>query len=53
MRLAKTLALLLGTLVTINLWWRRQSRHRSLPCPTWLSGGLESPLTEKLIRGQS
>ena len=52
-RPARTLALLLGALVTINLWWRWQSRRRSLPCPTWLAGGLESPLMDRLAGTQT
>ena len=52
MRTAKTLALLLGALLTINVWWRWQSRRRSLPCPTWLAGSLESPLMDNLIGTQ-
>jgi len=52
MRTAKILALLLGALVTINVWWRRQSRRRSLPCPTWLAGSLASPLADRVIGTQ-
>ena len=52
MKTTKIFALLLGVLVLINIWWRRQSRRRSLPCPTWLAGGLESPLADKIIGTQ-
>jgi ubiquinone/menaquinone biosynthesis C-methylase UbiE len=32
-----------------SLWWRWASRRRSLPCPTWLASGLESPLMDYLM----
>lgn len=44
----RTVGLLLFGLVAINLWWRWMSRRRSLPCPTWLAGSLESPLMDKI-----
>jgi len=52
MSAARIFALLLGALVLINVWWRRQSRRRSLPCPTWLAGSLTSPLMDKVIGTQ-
>ena len=52
MTFLRTIGLFLLVLATVNLWWRWQSRRRSLPCPTWLAGGLESPLMEKLMGTQ-
>lgn len=49
----KTTILLLFSLVVVNLWWRWESRRLSLLCPTWLAGGLESPLMDKLIGTQA
>jgi ubiquinone/menaquinone biosynthesis C-methylase UbiE len=28
------------------LWWRRESRRRNLPCPSWLAWLLENPLMD-------
>jgi ubiquinone/menaquinone biosynthesis C-methylase UbiE len=47
--LLKTIGLLLLTVVSVNLWWRWASRRRSLPCPTWLASGLESPIMDRLM----
>ena len=33
----------------VSLWWRWASRRRSLPCPTWLAGGLENPVMDRLV----
>jgi ubiquinone/menaquinone biosynthesis C-methylase UbiE len=53
MTFLKIVGLLLLLLVTVNLWWRWLSRRRSMPCPTWLAGGLESPLVDKLMGTQT
>jgi SAM-dependent methyltransferase len=53
LKLLRMLGLLLLALVTVNLWWRLAARRRSLPCPTWLAGGLESPLMDRLIGTQT
>src|SRR5574341_1076287 len=53
MSFTKFLGLLLLALVAVNLWWRRASRGRSLPCPTWLASSLESPLMDRLIGTQA
>ena len=47
--IAALVALLLGS----NLWWRRASRHRSLPCPSWLAWTLESQLMDRLMGTQA
>lgn len=41
-----------GVSAGVGLWWRFISRHRSLPCPSWLSGLLENPYTEKVAGSQ-
>lgn len=43
------LGVALLVLIAVNLRWRRNSRRRSLPCPTWLAGSLENPLTDRLL----
>lgn len=53
MKFVRFTAWVLGILTAVNLWWRWQSRRQSLPCPTWLAGGLESPLMDKLIGTQA
>lgn len=42
----------IGALVLLmtNLVWRLASRHRSLPCPSWMGGSLETRLFEPLTR---
>lgn len=52
-RLMKGLTWLLLAVVILSLWWRWRSRSHSLPCPTWLAGGLESPFMSKLIGTQT
>ena len=47
------LVLCLLAVVGINLVWRGFSRRRSLPCPTWLAGILESPWMDRLIGTQT
>lgn len=49
MKSLRIVSLLLFAAIGINLWWRWASRHRSLPCPTWLAWGLENPLMDRLI----
>lgn len=34
-----------GALVLVGLWWRWASRRQQLPCPSWLAGILDNPLT--------
>ena len=49
----KVFYLLIGLVVTfivISLIWRWASRHRQLPCPTWLAWLLDNPLTN-LVAG--
>lgn len=53
MTFLKLVGLLLLGLVMMNLWWRWTSRRRSLPCPTWLAAGLESPLMDWLADTQT
>jgi ubiquinone/menaquinone biosynthesis C-methylase UbiE len=53
MRIVEILGLFLLVLVIGNLWWRRTSRRRSLPCPSWLAWTLESPLMDRLIGTQT
>ena len=53
MRFIKRLIFLLGIVTAVSLLWRWQSRRQSLPCPTWLAGFLENPLTDKLIGTQT
>lgn len=33
----------------VSLGWRWASRRRLLPCPTWLAGGLENPIMDRLL----
>lgn len=49
MRFLRQLGLLLLALPAVNLAWRWASRRRSLPCPTWLAGFLESPLLDAFL----
>lgn len=49
MTLVRILGLAFVALVGLNLWWRWAARRRLLPCPTWLAGGLESPLMDRLM----
>ena len=43
------LGIALVGLIAITLWWREESRRRSLPCPTWLSGFVEGPLMDRVL----
>lgn len=47
------LGIALVGLIAINLWWRGESRRRSLPCPTIFAGALESPLMDWLMGTQT
>jgi len=49
-RIIYLLLSLTATLVAIGLIWRWASRHRQLPCPTWLAWLLDNPLTN-LVAG--
>lgn len=49
MRIFRLLGAFVLVFVGANLWWRWASRHRSLPCPTWLASGLESPVMDRLL----
>jgi ubiquinone/menaquinone biosynthesis C-methylase UbiE len=53
MTFVKISALLLLGLVSVNLWWRRMSRRRSLPCPSLFAGFLESTWMDRLMGTQS
>lgn len=53
MKARRMLSLFVLALVGINLLWRWFSRRRSLPCPTWLAGILESPWMDRLIGTQT
>lgn len=37
---------LIAALIGAGIWWRRASRRRQLPCPSWLAWLLNNPLTE-------
>lgn len=52
----KTLRALLLTflaVIGISLIWRWLSRNRSLPCPTWLAGLLDSSWSDRLLGTQA
>ena len=49
MRIFRILGAFVLVFVGANLWWRWASRHCSLPCPTWLASGLESPVMDRLL----
>lgn len=36
-----------------GVWWRRASRRRQLPCPSWLAWLLDNPLTEAVAGTQT
>ena len=40
-------------IVAVNITWRWMSRRRSLPCPSWLSWGLEGTFFAWLLRTES
>jgi ubiquinone/menaquinone biosynthesis C-methylase UbiE len=48
-----TLLSLLAALIGAAIWWRWASRRRQLPCPTWLAGLLDNPLTEAVAGTQT
>ena len=43
------LGITLVGLIAINLWWRGESRRRSMPCPTWMSGLVEGSLMDRVL----
>ena len=43
------LGIALVGLIAINLWWRGESRRRSMPCPTWMSGLVNGPLMDRVL----
>lgn len=43
------LGIALVGLIAISLWWRGESRRRSMPCPTWMSGLVEGPLMDRVL----
>ena len=47
------LGIVLVGLVAVNLWWRGESRRRSLPCPTWLVGFLEGSRMDRVLGTQT
>ncbi|MDX2136468.1 MAG: class I SAM-dependent methyltransferase [Chloroflexota bacterium] len=49
MRLLRSIGIFILLVVGVSLWWRRASRRRSLPCPTWLASGLESPVMDRVL----
>ena len=53
MKSLRIVSVLLFAAIGINLWWRKASRHRSLPCPTWFAWSLENPLIDRLIGTQT
>jgi ubiquinone/menaquinone biosynthesis C-methylase UbiE len=44
---------LIAALIGAGIWWRWASRRRQLPCPTWLAGLLDNPLTEAVAGTQT
>jgi SAM-dependent methyltransferase len=40
-------------LIGAGIWWRWASRRRQLPCPSWLAGVLDNPLTETVAGTQT
>jgi hypothetical protein len=53
MKMLRILLLSILTLVGVSLIWRRISRQRSLPCPTWMSGLVEGPLMDRVLGTQT
>ncbi|MGE5262981.1 MAG: class I SAM-dependent methyltransferase [Acidobacteriota bacterium] len=53
MRIVEALGLILLVIGTGVLWWRRASRRRSLPCPTWLAWSLQGPLMDRVLGTQT
>jgi len=43
------LGIALVGLIAISLWWRGESRRRSMPCPTWMSGLVEGSLMDRVL----
>jgi ubiquinone/menaquinone biosynthesis C-methylase UbiE len=42
----------LGLVVVASLAWRMAARVRALPCPPWLGGFLQNPLSDRLVNHQ-
>ena len=53
MRLALIVVGVLTLIVAANIAWRWTSRRRSLPCPSWLSWGVEGPFFSWLLRTET
>jgi ubiquinone/menaquinone biosynthesis C-methylase UbiE len=53
MRVVKILGLVFLVVGIGSLWWRRLSRSRALPCPTWLAWSLEGPLMDRVLGTQT
>ncbi len=53
MRLAKMFGFTLLVIGAGVLGWRRLSRTRSLPCPTWLAWSLEGPMMDRVLATQA
>ncbi len=53
MRTLKTAGLFLLVAVIGSLGWRRLSRSRTLPCPTWLAWILEGPIMDRVLGTQT
>jgi ubiquinone/menaquinone biosynthesis C-methylase UbiE len=53
LKILLTIAALAALMIGANLRWRRASRHRSLPCPSWLAWTLESSLMGRLMGTQA
>lgn len=53
MRTALTVLAAIALLVALSITWRWLSRRHSLPCPSWLSWGLEGPFFSWLYRTET
>lgn len=43
------LGIALVGLIAVSLWWRGESRRRSMPCPAWMSGLVEGSLMDRVL----
>lgn len=48
MKILIALLLVGGLIVAVSLVWRAASRHRRLPCPSWLAWMLDNPFSTRL-----
>ncbi|MCL5950917.1 MAG: class I SAM-dependent methyltransferase [Chloroflexi bacterium] len=53
MTLVRISGLLALALVLVSLLWRWASRHRALPCPTWLAGLVEGSMMDHVLGTQT